>query len=55
MFFKTGIVRNVTIFRRKPRPKIDFNTDFFLKMLRNFYKQPFLQNTSPDAFVSFIK
>ena len=55
MFFKTGIVRNVTIFRRKPRPKRDFNTNSFLKILRNFCKQIFLQDTSPDAFVSFIK
>ena len=33
----------------------DFNTGVFLWMLRKFYEQPFLQNTSGDCFGQFDK
>ena len=76
MLFKTGVVRNVTIFSGKhlclslilvkfqvlqpatlfqPCPKRDFKTSVFLKILRNFYKQLFLYNTSGGCFCQFDK
>ena len=50
-----NIHRKTYVFYNRPAPlfKRDFNTDVSLRILRNFYKQPFLQNASGNCFCQF--